>query len=141
MKLVLDASLPMVRCLPGEFNQVILNLIINASHAIADVAVEGGASKGTISIETRSVEGSVEIRVQDTGAGIPEAIRTRIFDPFFTTKEIGKGTGQGLAIARSVIVDKHQGSIDVETESGRGTTFIVRLPCSAQVFGQSRVAA
>jgi signal transduction histidine kinase len=142
MNLNLDASLPMVRCLPGEFNQVILNMIINASHAIADVVAEGDAAKGLISIETRSLGDAVEIRIQDTGGGIPETVRTRIFDPFFTTKEIGKGTGQGLAIARSVIVDKHQGSIDVETESGRGTTFVIRLPCeAAQASSQSKVAA
>jgi two-component system NtrC family sensor kinase len=97
---------------------------------------------GLISIETRSAGAYVEIRIQDSGGGIPEDIRTRIFDPFFTTKEIGKGTGQGLAIARSVVVDKHQGSIDVETESGRGTTFIIRLPCeAAQTVPPSKVAA
>lgn len=142
MKLSLDADLPMVSCLPGEFNQVILNMIINASHAIADVVAKGVAEKGLIWIATRSVGDSVEIRIQDSGGGIPETIRTRIFDPFFTTKEIGKGTGQGLAIARSVVVDKHQGSIEVETASGRGTTFIIRLPCDGfPVSGQSKVAA
>jgi PAS domain S-box-containing protein len=131
MNLSLDAGLPLVSCLPGEFNQVILNLIINATHAIADVVAKSEGAKGLISIETRSLGDAVEIRIQDTGGGIPETIRTRIFDPFFTTKEIGKGTGQGLAIARSVVVDKHQGLIDVETVSGRGTTFIIRLPCEA----------
>ena len=131
MNLDLEPGLPMVSCLPGEFNQVILNLIINASHAIADVIAVGQTTKGLISIATRGFENGVEIKIQDTGGGIPEAIRTRIFDPFFTTKEIGKGTGQGLAIARSVIVDKHQGSIDVETSTGEGTTFIIRLPCAA----------
>ena len=129
MKLDLEADLPLVSCLPGAFNQVILNLIINAAHAIADVVQAGTITKGLISIETRSIGAGVEIRIQDNGGGIPEAIRTRIFDPFFTTKEIGKGTGQGLAIARSVVVDKHQGSIDIETEAGRGTTFVIRLPC------------
>jgi PAS domain S-box-containing protein len=142
MKLNLDAGLPLVSCLPGEFNQVILNMVINATHAIADVAAEGDGRMGLISIETRSAGAYVEIRIQDSGGGIPEDIRTRIFDPFFTTKEIGKGTGQGLAIARSVVVDKHQGSIDVETESGRGTTFIIRLPCeAAQTVPPSKVAA
>ncbi|HZO91988.1 MAG TPA: ATP-binding protein, partial [Chthonomonadaceae bacterium] len=70
----------------------------------------------------------VEIRIADTGTGIPEAVRPRIFDPFFTTKEVGKGTGQGLAIARSIIVDKHGGTLEFETDIGRGTTFIIRLP-------------
>jgi PAS domain S-box-containing protein len=129
MKVDLDATLPLVSCLPGEFNQVVLNMIVNAAHAIADVAANGGPEKGLITIRTRSLPAFVEIRIQDTGAGVPEKIRTRIFDPFFTTKEIGKGTGQGLAIARSVVVDKHQGTIDFETEEGNGTTFIIRLPC------------
>jgi PAS domain S-box-containing protein len=142
IKLNLDENLPLVNCLPGEFNQVILNLVVNAAHAIADIAAANGGTKGLISVETRRLEGSVEIRIQDTGGGIPEKIRARIFDPFFTTKEIGKGTGQGLAIARSVVVDKHQGSIDFETVTGRGTTFIVRLPCeAAQPSVQTKVAA
>lgn len=128
METSFDASLPPVPCLPGEFNQVILNLIVNSAHAIADVIEDGGPAKGKIRIQTRNCAPWAEIRVEDTGAGIPESIRTRIFDPFFTTKEIGKGTGQGLAIARSVIVDKHGGSIDFETEAGKGTTFIIRLP-------------
>jgi two-component system NtrC family sensor kinase len=87
--------------------------------------------KGLITIRTRSLAVGVEVQIQDTGGGIPEKVRPRIFDPFFTTKEIGKGTGQGLAIARSVVVDKHQGTIDFETEDERGTTFIIRLPCEA----------
>jgi len=131
MKVELDPALPLVSCLPGEFNQVILNLIVNAAHAIEDVAASGGREKGLITIRTRSLPGGVEVQIADTGAGIPEKVRGRIFDPFFTTKEIGKGTGQGLAIARSVVVDKHQGTIDFETQDGYGTTFIIRLPCEA----------
>ena len=123
-----DPSLPMVSCQPGEFNQVILNLIVNAAHAIADGAGEHGGEKGIIRVQTQRLDDSIEIRIQDTGTGIPESVRTRIFDPFFTTKEIGKGTGQGLAIARSVIVDKHDGTLEFETEDGKGTTFIIRLP-------------
>jgi signal transduction histidine kinase len=116
----------LISCLPGEFNQVILNIVINAAHAIADK--EGGKAKGIIGVSTRRHGDGVEIRVSDTGTGIPEAARGRIFDPFFTTKEVGRGTGQGLAIARSVIVDKHRGEISFETEMGRGTTFVIRLP-------------
>ncbi|MBI3300896.1 MAG: HAMP domain-containing histidine kinase [Deltaproteobacteria bacterium] len=127
----LDSSLPPVPCLPGEFNQVILNLIINAAHAIAVVVSEGSTSKGTITVSTRHDGDWAEIRVSDTGTGIPEAIRAKIFAPFFTTKEVGKGTGQGLAIAHSVIVDKHKGTIGFETEVGRGTTFIIRLPLAS----------
>jgi signal transduction histidine kinase len=123
-----DPSLPKVSCLPGEFNQVILILIVNATHAIADVIGEGGSEKGKIKVQTRNCPEWDEVRIQDTGSGIPEKIQARIFDPFFTTKEIGKGTGQGLAIARSVIVDKHGGTIHFETEQGKGTTFVIRLP-------------
>jgi signal transduction histidine kinase len=123
-------ALPLVPCLPGEFNQVMLNLIINAAHAIGDVVKQVEGAKGTIRISTRLDGASVVIKVSDTGAGIPEDIRHRIFDPFFTTKEVGKGSGQGLAIARSVIVDKHGGTLDFETEMNRGTTFTIRLPYS-----------
>jgi PAS domain S-box-containing protein len=123
----LAQDLPLVPCLLGQFNQVILNMIVNATHAIADV-VKGTGAKGTISIATRSVGGWAEVRITDSGTGIPEEIRRKIFDPFFTTKEVGKGTGQGLAIAHSVIVDKHLGTIAIESEVGQGSTFIVRLP-------------
>ena len=123
-----DPQLPPVPCLAGEFNQVMLNLIINATHAIGDVVGDGGKGKGTITISTRHDGKWAEIRIQDTGAGIPEKIRGRIFEPFFTTKGVGKGTGQGLAISRSVVVDKHGGTITFETEVGTGTTFIIRLP-------------
>jgi len=125
-----DPKLPPVPCLAGEFNQVILNLIINATHAIADVVGDGGRGKGVISITTRRDKNWSEIRIHDTGPGIPEKIRNRIFEPFFTTKGVGKGTGQGLAISRSVIVDKHSGTIAFETEVGKGTSFIIRLPIS-----------
>jgi PAS domain S-box-containing protein len=127
-----EPTLPHVSCLPGEFNQVILNLIVNAAHAIGDRSKERNGEKGKITVRTGRCATGVEIRIGDTGGGIPVQARTKIFDPFFTTKEIGKGTGQGLAIARSVIVDKHQGSIDFETVLGEGTTFIIRLPHLAE---------
>ncbi|MGA9672639.1 MAG: MHYT domain-containing protein, partial [Terracidiphilus sp.] len=136
-----DPSLPSVPCQPGEFNQVILNLIVNAAHAIADVVRQGGPEKGKIKVQTRNCPEWAEIRIQDTGSGIPEKIRSRVFDPFFTTKEIGKGTGQGLAIARSVIVDKHGGSIHFETEEGKGTTFIIRLPLDGKALASKMVVA
>ena len=123
-----DPNLPPVPCLPGEISQVILNLIVNAAHAISEVVSDGAKGKGVISISTRQCGDCVEVRIGDTGAGIPEKFRSRIFEPFFTTKEIGKGTGQGLAIVHSVIVDKHGGTIEFETELGKGTTFIIRLP-------------
>jgi PAS domain S-box-containing protein len=136
-----DPSLPLISCLPGEFNQVILNLIVNAAHAIADVVKKGGPEKGKITVQTKNCAEWVEIRIQDSGTGIPKKVQSRIFDPFFTTKEIGKGTGQGLAIARSVIVDKHGGSIHFETEEGKGTTFIIRLPHSGKALSAQAVAA
>ena len=123
-----DPSLPRIACQPGEFNQVILNLIVNAAHAIADVVGKDGSKKGTIKVQTRNCKDWAEIRIHDTGTGIPDSVRARVFDPFFTTKEIGKGTGQGLAIARSVVVDKHGGTIHFETAEGRATTFVIRLP-------------
>lgn len=123
-----DSSLPPVPCLPGELNQVILNIVVNAAHAISDVIGDGSEEKGTITIETRQVDSWCEIRISDTGPGIPEKIRSKVFDPFFTTKEVGKGTGQGLTIAYQAIVEKHKGTIHMETEMGKGTTFIIRLP-------------
>jgi signal transduction histidine kinase len=126
-----DPSLPPVPCLRDEFNQVLLNLIVNAAHAIADVTGGGHRGQGTITLQTRRDGAWAEIRVSDTGAGIPAEIRQRIFDPFFTTKAVGKGTGQGLAIAHAVVVDKHGGTLDVESEIGNGTTFIIRLPLDA----------
>jgi signal transduction histidine kinase len=120
-------DLPPVSCYAGEINQVVLNLIVNAAHAIGDV-VEGTSAKGVISVRTRVLDDHVEIAVGDTGKGIPPEVRARIFDPFFTTKEVGKGTGQGLAIARTVIVEKHGGTLHFETEMDKGTTFFIRLP-------------
>jgi signal transduction histidine kinase len=120
-------NLAPVPCYPNEFNQVVLNMILNASHAIGDV-VTGSNTKGTITISTREQAGFAEIRISDTGTGIAPEILSRIFDPFFTTKPVGRGTGQGLSISHTVIVEKHRGAIDVSTEVGRGTTFTIRLP-------------
>ncbi len=123
-----DPNLPLVHCLPGDMNQVFLNIIVNAAHAIADVVGDGSKGKGTITVSTRKLDGWAEVRISDTGTGIPEAIRSKIFDPFFTTKQVGRGTGQGLAYAHSVVVEKHKGILTFETEEGKGTTFIIRLP-------------
>ncbi len=120
-----DQSLPAVPCLPGEVNQVMLNLIANAANAIEEA---GAKKKGRITVSTRNDGDRVEIRVSDTGVGIPEEMREKIFDPFFTTKEPGKGTGQGLAISYTIITKKHEGTISVQSEIGKGTTFIVCLP-------------
>jgi signal transduction histidine kinase len=104
--------------------------LVNAAHAIADV-VGGTGRFGKITVRTRLDGNAVEISIADTGTGIPEAARDKVFDPFFTTKEVGKGTGQGLAIAHSVIVHKHAGTLRFETECGKGTTFFIRLPLAA----------
>ncbi|MBN1627702.1 MAG: PAS domain S-box protein [Deltaproteobacteria bacterium] len=124
----LDTDLPLIPCLIGEFNQVILNIIINAAHAIGDAADIKSGGKGLIKVTTRRQGPWAEIRISDTGPGIPKEIRDKVFEPFFTTKEVGKGSGQGLAISHSVIVNKHGGSIEFETEINHGTTMIIRLP-------------
>jgi PAS domain S-box-containing protein len=119
-------DLPPVVCYAGEINQVILNLVVNAAHSIKEKIKDG--EKGSITVRTQTHGEFVEISIADTGTGIPEAIRSRVFEPFFTTKEVGKGTGQGLALAHTVIVKKHQGKIWFETEIGCGTTFFIDLP-------------
>lgn len=126
-----DQDLTTVPCLSGELNQVVLNLIVNAAHAIADRMGENPTEKGRIVITTRRNPPWAEIDVQDTGQGIPPEIRSRVFEPFFTTKEVGKGTGQGLALAHSVVVGLHQGQLWFDTELGAGTTFHIRIPLEA----------
>jgi PAS domain S-box-containing protein len=131
-KLVADldthfATLPPVFCHVGDINQVVLNLIVNAAHAVGDVLKATGA-RGRISVRTQREGDFAVIVVADTGGGIPKSAREQIFDPFFTTKGVGVGTGQGLAIARSVVVDKHGGTLTFESETGIGTTFFVRIP-------------
>ena len=123
-----DPQLPLIPCLPGEFNQVILNIVVNAAHAIADVVGFNTGKKGTISVSTRLDGNWVEIRIRDTGTGIPLHAQPHVFEQFYTTKQIGKGTGQGLALARAVIVDQHAGTLTFETQPAAGTTFIIRLP-------------
>ena len=120
--------LPDVPCLVAELNQVILNMIINSADAIADRYGEGNADKGRIRISTSHDSTHAIIVIEDNGKGIPEAIRSRIFDPFFTTKQVGKGTGQGLAISRDVVANKHGGTIDCDSIEGEGTKFTIRLP-------------
>jgi len=123
-----DSQLPPVCCISGEINQVILNLIINASHAIGDVVSNETNKLGTISISTRRDGKFAEIRIRDTGAGIPDHVQDKIFEPLFTTKDVGKGTGQGLCIAHTVVVQKHGGTLEFETSKNEGTVFIIRLP-------------
>ncbi len=125
-----DPGLPLVFCLPAELNQVFLNMIVNAAHAMGDVRTDG--AKGTLTVRTRRdtcpAGDWVEISIGDTGGGMTEEVKSRIFDPFFTTKPVGRGTGQGLAISHAVIIERHRGSITVDTAPGCGTTFTIRLP-------------
>jgi two-component system, NtrC family, sensor kinase len=124
----LDPELPEVRCVVGEINQVILNLIVNAAHAIESKQGDRKGPLGQILIRTSLRRDFVQVSISDTGTGIAEDQIHRIFDPFFTTKEVGKGTGQGLSIAHGIIVKKHGGLISVESKLGEGTTFQIRLP-------------
>ena len=136
-----DTVLPPVPCHPGEFNQVILNMIINAAHAIAEVVDNDTQEKGTITIGTRHNGDWVEICITDTGAGISDDIKSKIFDHFFTTKEIGKGTGQGLSVAHTVVVKKHGGTIEVDSKIGSGASFLIRLPIRDSDNATEEVAA
>jgi len=124
----LDTNMPAVHCSPAEFNQVVLNMVVNAAHAIGDVVGDGAKGKGKIKVKTRPDGEWAVVEISDSGCGMPPHIQQRIFDPFFTTKEVGKGTGQGLAIAHNVVVDKHGGTIKVISAPGQGTTFVIRLP-------------
>jgi two-component system NtrC family sensor kinase len=119
-------ELPEVMCNVGELSQVFLNLIVNSAHALADAGRD--TETGRITIKTAEVDGCAEFTFEDNGCGIPQEILDKIYDPFFTTKEVGRGTGQGLAIARAIVVDKHSGSIEVRSTPGEGTCFTLRLP-------------
>jgi signal transduction histidine kinase len=120
-------DLPQVVCHVADLNQVFLNLLVNSAHAIADVVGDTGA-RGRIRIRTASEGDRIRIEISDSGCGIPESIRDRVFDPFFTTKAVGRGSGQGLAIARSIVVEKHGGDLGFESVVGEGTTFRILLP-------------
>ncbi|MCW8977135.1 MAG: PAS domain-containing protein [Sedimenticola sp.] len=125
-------DLPKVLCVPDQINQVFLNLIVNAAHAISDTLQEGGARMGMITVSTQKRDDSVEIRISDTGTGVPDDIKGRIFDPFFTTKVVGKGTGQGLCIAFTTVAERHGGNLRVEDNPEGGAVFIVNLPLNRQ---------
>jgi PAS domain S-box-containing protein len=135
------AELPPVMCDGGDINQVFLNLVVNAAHAIEDATADG--ERGVISLRTAVEKDHVRISIADTGSGIPSAVAGRIYDPFFTTKDVGRGTGQGLAIARRIVVERHGGTLSFETEQGCGTTFHVRLPVGEQALipRETQVAA
>lgn len=124
-------DLPPVPVVLNEINQVFLVLIVNAAHAIEEAAASAPGREGMITIQTLHHSDHAEVRVSDNGTGIPRSVRSRIFEPFFTTKPVGKGTGQGLSLARSIVVERHHGRLEFESDDGAGTTFIVRLPLVA----------
>ncbi|MFT5304120.1 MAG: two-component system NtrC family sensor kinase, partial [Mariniblastus sp.] len=123
-----EEDLNLIDGLRAELNQAFLNIVMNAAHAIGDRVEAGDYSKGKIKLTTRSAEDGIEVSIQDNGGGIPESARDRVFDPFFTTKAVGKGTGQGLSIAYSVIAKQHGGQLRFEVEEGVGTTFLIKIP-------------
>jgi signal transduction histidine kinase len=123
-----DRSMPLVPCFVKDLNQVLLNLVVNAAQAMAPVPGSESTGKGTLHVSTLLNAEVAEIRISDTGSGIPRDLHHRIFEPFFTTKEVGKGTGQGLYMAHSTIVKKHQGTLTFDSTPGGGTTFIIGLP-------------
>jgi two-component system, NtrC family, sensor kinase len=125
-------DLPPVPCHLNDMNQVFLNLIVNAAHAISD-AVGSSGGRGRIRVRTTREGDDARIEISDTGCGIPPEIHDRLFEPFFTTKEVGRGSGQGLAIARSIVVDKHGGTLTFESEIDKGTTFVILLPIYGKV--------
>lgn len=124
----LDPELPLIPCLPTDMNRMVVNLVVNAAHTISEVTHDGADGLGKITVRTKYNYPWAEIRVEDTGTGISEENRSKVFDLFFTTKEVGQGTGQGLSIVHSIVVDKHGGAIDFDTKENVGTTFIIRLP-------------
>ncbi len=127
----LDPKLPQVDGLPGELGQVVLNMIVNGAHAIAESS-DGDLGTITIKTSTDEASGTALIAISDTGCGIPDSKLERVFDQFYTTKEVGKGTGQGLALSHSVVVDNHAGHISLTSEVGVGTTFTIHLPITAK---------
>jgi PAS domain S-box-containing protein len=138
----LDPDLPLVPCRAAEVNQAMLNLVVNAAHAIGGNSAGGDAPLGRITIRTRVAGDMAEITIDDTGSGIPETIRSRIFDPFFTTKDVGNGTGQGLTIVHQIVVQSHGGRIAVDSGPVGGTLFTILLPLHCETIDhESRDAA
>jgi len=123
-----DKELPIFNCVAGDISQVVLNMIVNSSHALAERQGSSNGEPNTICLRTAANDEEITISVEDNGPGMPEEVRTRVFDHFFTTKEVGRGTGQGLSLAHRVIVDTYGGAIDVESEVDVGTVFTIHLP-------------
>jgi signal transduction histidine kinase len=132
LALELGEDVGQVPCLQGELKQVLLNVVVNAAHAVAERRERSGAGElGRIVVSTRRSGAEVLISVTDDGIGMDEATRLRVFDPFFTTKPVGRGTGQGLSLAHATVVQRHGGRIEVRSAPGQGSTFTVALPLEA----------
>ncbi|GAB3129125.1 PAS domain-containing sensor histidine kinase [Novispirillum itersonii] len=129
----LDPAMPPVTGLPGDLNQVFLNMVVNAAHAIEDAHKP---DIGVIRIRTRRTDDLVTVSIADTGCGIPEENLSKIFEPFFTTKDVGRGSGQGLAIAHDIVTRKHGGRIAVDSIPGEGTTFTITIPLDCSTLPQ-----
>lgn len=127
-----DNQLDVIPCYPGELNQAFLNIIVNAAHAVEQKIKNGEFQKGKIRVATQSLPDGALVIITDNGTGIPKHAQDKIFDPFFTTKEVGKGTGQGLALVHRFIIDRHGGTVSFETEEGIGTTFKIFIPRSVE---------
>jgi len=128
VKMDLDEDLPPVMCCADEINQIFLILLANAAQSITEFTGDLSGKRGLITIKSKLAGDNVIISISDTGGGIPLEIRDRIFEPFFTTKPAGLGTGQGLSIAKSIVTDRHGGSLEFESEIGKGTIFTISLP-------------
>ncbi len=128
VELELDPDIPEIDCLRNELHQVFLNLVVNAAHAIEETSGNLEGKKGIIRLTSRSESDSIVVEISDNGCGIKTANQERVFEPFFTTKDVGRGTGQGLALVRSIITERHSGEISFESKQGKGTTFFIRLP-------------
>ncbi len=134
VNLDLDEKLPKLSCFTGEINQVILNLVVNAADAIIELKGENTTEKGVISIRTYQEDGFACLEVKDSGVGMTDEVKQKVFDPFYTTKEVGKGTGQGLSLTQRIITERHHGSIEVDSEYGKGSTFSVKLTLDYDVY-------
>jgi two-component system, NtrC family, sensor kinase len=133
-------ALPPVTCIAGSISQVVLNLVVNAAHAVGDV-VKASGGKGHIAVSTHLDGDHAVITVRDNGNGIADHVRPHIFEPFYTTKAVGKGTGQGLALAWSIVAGDHAGAIEVDSASGQGATFRVRLPIAGRAAARQTAEA
>jgi two-component system, NtrC family, sensor kinase len=127
-------EIPPVPCRAGQLNQVFLNILVNAVHAIK---AQDRAERGTITIRTYQDDNHVACEIADDGPGIPEEVRAKVFDPFFTTKPPGKGTGLGLSVSYDIIVNKHKGQLQVKSAPGEGATFVIKLPMTGATTCQA----